>query len=138
MDLRLPRRLVVGIFVGLLAATVVGIGIVSGRDARLDLCPVAGNKVLVSFEIPLARDYKVYLPAMLRSPELEVDVPAYIVIFDGDATLEIVGAPVGIDAEGNVIPQEKKPEKASGVVCVVVDGRPTVYANVDTDGWKAP
>lgn len=91
---------------GAMAAFVLGaiaVGFVFGRDARLDLCPVQSNTVLVSFEIPTARDYAKYIPRMLRSPELEVDAPALIVIFDGPTTLAVLGAPAGIDENGDVI-----------------------------------
>jgi hypothetical protein len=69
------------------------------------------------------------MPRMGRSPELEIDAPAYVVIYDGVVHLAITGAPRPNGAAGN--PQ---PDGIAGVVCVVVNGSPTIYANVDSSG----
>jgi hypothetical protein len=52
-------------------------------DARLDRC--GGNDAVVeyAFEIPHARDYSAYLPAMELTSVLDLDDPALVVIFLG-------------------------------------------------------
>lgn len=124
--------------VGVLFVAVVAGGVAAARDSRLDLCPTVRNKVLASFEIAQARRYQEFIPEMLRSPELETDSSAYVVIFDGPATLDVAGAPPGVDDNGAVISEEPAPAAYDGVVCVVVDGTPTVYVNVDLAGWHRP
>jgi hypothetical protein len=102
-----------------------------GRDPRVDLCPVEGNKILTTFEAARARDYGRHIPRMLRSPELEVDAVAFFVIFDGPTTLTISGAPPAEDAAASTAVSQFE-----GVVCAVVDGDATVYVNVDLGGMK--
>lgn len=57
------------------------------------------------------------------SPELDVDSPAFVVLFDGPVPLPFSGGPPGPSGP------------ATGVVCVVVEGQSTYYVNVDTTGW---
>lgn len=111
---------------------------VMGGDGRTELCPVKGNSILAEFEIPSARRYAMYLPRMARSPELERDLPAWIVVFDGPADLEVLGAPPAIDEDGVALPREFEREQFFGVICVVVGGDATVYSEVDTTGWRQP
>jgi hypothetical protein len=129
--------------VGLVLALAIGVGLggalavqALGRDSRLNLCPVSGNRVLATFEIQKARDYARVIPRMLRSPELEVDSPAFVVLFDGPASLTVHGAPPANNAPRG----ESRPvvQKFDGVVCVVVDGSATIYSDVDISGWAKP
>jgi hypothetical protein len=85
-------------------------------DARLTTCPI--GRVLASFAIARARDYQAAIPRMGRSPELETDAPALVVIYDGP-----------VDVGGRA---------TDGVVCVVVGVSPMVYTEVDVTGWSVP
>jgi amino acid transporter len=110
--------------------------LVLGADPRLSTCTrgVAGS-VQASFAMAHARDYKVHLPHMKLSPELETDVPAYVVVFSGATSIGYVGAPAP-QADDNAIPSYLEPLVSqgvfSGVVCVVTNGSPTYYSSVDT------
>jgi hypothetical protein len=76
-----------------------------------------------------ARDYQSYLPNMLLAPELDVDDPAFVVVFrDG-----WVGPPYG-GAPGAPSPRST-PVPGLRFVCVLPDGgAPNLYANVDITG----
>ena len=52
-------------------------------DARFLRCGGAVAPVRYAFEIAAARDYRVYLPEMERTSELELDRRALIVVFEG-------------------------------------------------------
>ena len=132
------RLIALGSIAATIALVAVGARFAIAKDPRLDLCPTTGNQIVATFEIPSAREYQSWIPRMLRSPELEVDAPAYVVLFGDKATLPVLGAPPGVDAAGELIREQPLPTEFDGVVCVVVDGRPTVYTDVDTTGWKAP
>lgn len=41
------------------------------------------NDMLTAFVVPRARDLPLYLPAMLRAPEIERDEPAFVLIYKG-------------------------------------------------------
>lgn len=41
------------------------------------------NDMLTAFVVPRARDLPLYLPAMLRAPEIERDEPAFVMIYKG-------------------------------------------------------
>jgi hypothetical protein len=111
------------------------VAIVLGQDPRVGRCPVEGNRILATFEIPAARDYTRYIPRMLRSPELERDSPAFVVIFDGPARLTVSGS---VPGDGVADAMRTATEVFSGVVCVVVDGAVTVYTDVATTDWSRP
>ncbi len=90
-------------------------------DPRLDACFGDAGEVEAAFEMRAARDYQRHLPGMLRSPELEVDDPAFVVVFAGDVSLPRVQPASG---EGQI-------------VCVLVGDTPNVYVGVDTSGLLA-
>lgn len=112
------------------------VGIALGQDPREDLCPIEGNKIAASFEMPSARDYSRYIPRMLRSPELETDSPAFVVVFDGPTRLNVGGSVAGSDGDRQAAPANSG--EYSGVVCVVVDNDATVYTDVDITAWQRP
>ena len=53
-------------------------------DARLAGCGGGAADAEFAFIIPRARDYARYLPAMVRTSELEIDPPALVVIYQGE------------------------------------------------------
>ena len=114
-------------------------GVALGADPRLKTCTTDGTGVVqVSFAMAHARDYQDHLPRMLRSPELEIDSPAYVVVFSGAVNSAFAGGAAAQPAD-SVVPADPQPatqSPATGVVCVSVDGSPTYYSNVDTTGLK--
>lgn len=135
MRTRSRRTVVIG-FMGAIVVGLASFAYVTGSDPRMALCPVKGNPVLASFEIPQARAYTQYIPRMLRSPELETEAPAYVVLFDGPARLLVAGSvPREGSTEAEIVSTD---EYFDGVVCVVVDGQATVYIDVDITSWRRP
>jgi hypothetical protein len=67
---------------------------------------------------------------MGRSPELDVDAPAYFVVYAGPIRLDAFGAPppLGQPAIRGELPQ------VANAVCVVVNGTRTIYTDVDLTG----
>jgi hypothetical protein len=53
------------------------------NDARFARCGGGDAPARYAFEMERARDYREYLPAMPRMSELELDLPALVVVFDG-------------------------------------------------------
>ncbi len=90
-------------------------------DPRMTACYAGAGEVEAAFEMRHARDYQRHLPGMLRSPELEVDDPAFVVIFVGEVSLPRIG-PASGDGQ---------------IVCVLVGDTPNVYVGVDTTGLQA-
>lgn len=102
------------------------LGACGPRDSRALACGVEAP-IAREFALAHASDYRTALPRMARSPELEIDAPAYVVIYAGVVDLAITGAPRPNNAAG-----DPQPDGFSGVVCVVVNGSPTIYVNVDS------
>ena len=75
------------------------------------------------FVMPRARDYQRHLPAMLRSPELEVDDPGFVVVFAEGVVPAVGGVGTSDDDSGRY-------------VCISVDGQPNLYSNVDITGMQ--
>ena len=50
-------------------------------DPRLGRCGASIETALDVFEMVQARDYRLHLPAMGLSPELDVDAPGFVVVF---------------------------------------------------------
>ena len=96
-------------------------------DPRLATCtlgPVA--EMEYAFEMTHGRDYQSYFPAMLLSPELDVDDPVLVVVYrEGWAGLPTVG---GLGAE------PRTPTPGTRIVCVVIAGERAVYSDVDITG----
>lgn len=121
-----------------LGVVVVGAYAVSAlaTDPRQALCTAqVGAPVRAAFAMTRASDYRLHLPKMGYSPELEQGDPAYLVAFSGDITVSVVGAPPAADENGRAVSVTgSAPTTYSGVVCVVVGGEPIVYVNVDQTG----
>jgi hypothetical protein len=92
-------------------------------DPRVSACMGDAGSVEFVFVMPQARDYQRHLPAMLRSPELEVDDPGFVVIF----------AEGVVPAVGGVDPSD---DESGRYVCISVDGQPSLYSNVDITGMR--
>ena len=106
-----------------------------GRDPRIDFCPIGDNRVEAAFAIDRARDYREHLRLMGRSPELETDEPAFVVIFEGPGDFVVQQAPPG---PGGVAKPPAAPGSPSEwLVCVIVGTSPNVYTGVDIAGWSA-
>ena len=84
-----------------------------------------------------ARDYRTHIPRMGRAPELETDDPAFVVIFRGSVTLPEVGAPPPAGSGDAPVSQGSGVAAVAetGVICVVTDGQPDFYTNVDWTGY---
>ena len=103
-------------------------------DPRFGACggPTYVDRVVAAFPF-VAADYQRHFPNMGRSPELEVDQPAFAVVFAGGLQLPDLLGPIS---------QPSPPASSSGhMVCVYVgeepDGEPYYYVNVDITGMRA-
>lgn len=112
-------------------------------DPRLSRCVAGGPAPLAAFEMTHASDYRVHLPAMGLSPELDVPDPAFVVVLGAGAQLGIGGAP---GAGGGWHPSDSPSSETPGPnvhdLCVLVGADAgtadrIVYANVDTTGMRA-
>lgn len=102
--------------------------------AKLEVCGAddPANKVRASFDIPQARSIRAYLPGMLDNPELQTDLPASVVVFEGPTILRLAGSP---RRDGAPAIQESTYD---GVVCVLIGDDPIVYVDVDTSDLRVP
>jgi hypothetical protein len=101
-------------------------------DARLAACFGAAGPVEFAFEMPHARDYQLHFAAMLLAPELDVDDPAFVVVFASDARPLVGGAgrpSAANDATASSDPNERW-------VCILVGDTPNLYENVDITGMR--
>lgn len=101
-------------------------------DPRLHACYGDAGPVEFVFEMPHARDYQRHFPAMLLAPELDVDDPAFTVVFASDAPPLIGGSrppSATIDPTESSNPNERW-------VCILVGDTPNVYENVDISGMS--
>jgi hypothetical protein len=100
------------------------VGSVKGTDPRLGACAGPVSNVRVAFDLAHARDLWAHIPGFLGAPELEIDKPAHVVVYD---------RPLQIDGPGR--PQlpngSSGPRTASNVVCVEIAGETTYYTSVD-------
>ena len=100
-------------------------------DARLKSCFEGAFPIQYVFEMTHARDYKRYLPAMGMSPELDVDSPAFVVVFV-DGAGPFTG--MGTAPEPDATPGPSPTPEPGRYVCVLVDGTPNLYSGVDITG----
>jgi len=95
-------------------------------DARFEACGGVGNDVVAAFPMRAA-DYQSHFPQIGRAPELEVDEPAFAVVFGEDARLPIGG-------------ERADEEPGTHFMCVYLGtpptGTPNWYAGVDIEGMK--
>ncbi len=101
-------------------------------DPRLSRCGVPLATPLYAFELAHAGDYHRHLPAMLLAPELDVDDPAFVVVFDGPQPFGLSGGPGP--------PSSNEPGNHD--VCILVGHDPAtatlnIYGNVDVSGLTA-
>ena len=98
------------------------------RGSRLAHCFGPSGTVEFAFVMPHARDYQRHFPAMLCRPELDVDDPAFVVVFaaGGDPIIPLFPA-LGAS-----------PVAAIGgrAMCVLVGDTPNLYAGVDIAGMQ--
>lgn len=94
-----------------------------GTDPRLGACAGPQGNVRVAFELAHARDLWDHIPGFLKAPELEVDDPAHVVVYDGPVVMEAHGRPRQDNTPG--------PMRIDHVVCVAIAGDPTYYTSVD-------
>jgi len=101
-------------------------------DPRLARCGVPPATASHAFEMAHARDYRRHLPATLLAPELDVDDPAFVVVFDGPHPGGVLG---GVGASTSNQPGNHD-------MCVLVGHDPAtatlnIYGNVDVSGLTA-
>lgn len=125
-------------FVSIAAVVLVVGGCSAPRDARGEACGYPNERYLAQFEMARASDYRKHLPRMGRSPELEHDRPAFVVVFPGPIHVAHFGGVPPLDADGNVVEQPARDPRVWNVVCVVVNGSATIYTDVELTGLSAP
>lgn len=102
-------------------------------DPRLAACLGTAGPVEFVFVMPHARDYQRHFPAMLLAPELDVDDPAFVVVFASGAQLLIGGGPHPSSSGGTAT----SPNPNERSVCILVGDAPNLYENVDISGMRA-
>jgi len=104
-------------------------------DPRLARCGASVDTAIDAFEMGRARAYRLYMPAMLLSPELDVEDPAFVVVYGAMQPFGVAGAP---QADGRTLePRSLTPGHHD--VCVLVGADPAtaemnIYSDVDTTG----
>lgn len=101
------------------------------NDPRLAACFGAAGPVEFVFEMPRARDYQRHFPAMLLAPELDVDDPAFVVVFASGARLLVGGAGASASADTATSPNPNE-----RFVCVLVGSVPNLYEDVDISSMR--
>jgi hypothetical protein len=102
----------------------------NAADPRPRACGAnGGGHVQAAFAMDHASSFWSHFPNALQAPELEVDTPAYVVVFSGPVKLVIAGNPNG--AGGSL-----QQATFDHVVCVLVGDTPNFYYNVDTTGFQ--
>lgn len=107
-------------------------------DPRLARCGATVETALDAFEMAHARDYQVHLPAMLLAPELDVDAPAFVVVFR--AMQPFAGGGAAPPPGQTWPPRSLEPNHHD--VCILVGADPAtaelnVYEDVDVAGLTA-
>lgn len=142
----------------LVVVTVIGVGLVAPRlggtsaaspaptppdpaafagDPRLGRCFGGVATPEYVFVMPHARDYQRHFPAMGLSPELDVDDPAFVVVFAADVARNAFPLTGGHGAGGPQATPEPSPGDGSErFVCIVVGDTPNLYEGVDITGMQ--
>jgi hypothetical protein len=138
-------------WVGLLSLAVLAglwaasqIGHVQSADARLEECGGTNpaNRVAAAFELSHASEFWDHFPLAPRgAPELEVDTPVYVVVFEGPTAVAVLGQMPGPEpSDASYVPLETV--LLNDVVCVYMppsamypEGEPLVYYNVPRAGF---
>ena len=107
-------------------------------DSRLARCGATVETALDVFEMTRARDYQLHLPAMLLAPELDVDVPGFVVVYRDMQPFPVLGAP---PPSGQTWPPRSL-TPGHHDVCILVGADPAstelnVYDDVDIAGLAA-
>lgn len=105
-------------------------------DSRLARCGATVENALGIFEMAHARDYRLHLPAMGLSPELDVDAPAFVVVYRDRQPFGVSGA---APPPGQTWPPAPSLAPGHHDVCVLVGSDPStaevnVYGDVDIAG----
>jgi hypothetical protein len=112
-------------------------------DPRLARCVSGGPEPLAAFEMAHASDYRLHLPAMGLSPELDRSDPAFVVVFAPGTPLGGAGAGGGGGGLSvTASPSAQSPGPNVHDVCILVGTDPAtadrlVYTSVDTTGLRA-
>jgi hypothetical protein len=114
----------------------------SGEAATWNLelarCGAPLATALAVFQMEHARDYRLHLPAMLLSPELDVDDPAFVVVY---GEMQPFGGGGAAPPAGQTrAPRSLDPGHHDLCVLVGADAATAelnIYANVDTTGMRA-
>lgn len=100
---------------------------VNVHDARLGQCFGTPEDMEFVFEMAHATDYRSYLPRMGLSPELDVEDPAFVVVYRDGWHGPVSGGVPGAERQS--------PTPGLRFVCVLVSGGdPNLYSDVDIAG----
>jgi hypothetical protein len=106
-------------------------------DPRLARCGATPESALAVFEMTHARDYRLHLPAMGLSPELDVDSPAFVVVYRAMQPFGMAGAPAPDGRSATPPRSTVTPGRRDVCVLVGADGATSeqnIYADVDVTG----
>ncbi len=102
-----------------------------GADTRVSACGQGPREnVRAVFDLPRVSDVWQRIPNFGKAPELEGnDAPASVVVFDGPIEVRFPG-------RANLDGSASQPnETVANIVCVVVGGVPTYYADIDLSAF---
>ena len=116
------------------ALTLTAVACSAVRDPRGAACGFADEPFVAQFEMAHARHYRSHLPRMGRSPELEHDGPAFVVVFPGRLRIAHFGGYPALGADGQMAEAPRRFDPVQNVVCVIVGGTSTIYTDVDLTG----
>lgn len=106
-------------------------------DPRFEACGGTAEDVLAAFPMETARDFRKHFPNAGKAPELEVDEPAFVVVFSDRAP---VGVAPQLPRRGESLPPASPGLPNHHDVCVLVGpdagGVVNIYGEVDTTGMR--
>jgi hypothetical protein len=132
MATRLGRRWQAGLAGAVLVTGLVAAWNASAADVASAACGADDQKnvVLARFDLAHARSVWQRLPNLGLAPELLVDSPATVIVFNGPTTHVLSVAPADPGQ-----PAVEMPVTRDHVICVFVNGIPNVYSKVDFTGF---